>query len=94
MLLNTKHRLVPSLGIKFGSVDLFAIVHSKLEGRFATGDYGPKPFGCELTRGNIRTFPAAAETKNTRLEPGLTESDGVFGRSLALRGGEGCCASG
>jgi hypothetical protein len=29
----------------FGSVDLFAIVHSKLEGRFATGDYGQKPFG-------------------------------------------------
>jgi hypothetical protein len=29
----------------FGAVDLFAIVHPKLEGRFATGDYGQKPFG-------------------------------------------------
>jgi hypothetical protein len=29
----------------FGGVDLFAIVHPKLEGRFATGDYGQKPFG-------------------------------------------------
>jgi hypothetical protein len=32
-------------GEAFGAVDLFAIVHPKLEGRFATGDYGQKPFG-------------------------------------------------
>jgi hypothetical protein len=29
----------------FGAVDLFAIVHPTLEGRFATGDCGQKPFG-------------------------------------------------
>jgi len=29
----------------FGAVDLFAIVHPMLEGRFATGDRGQKPFG-------------------------------------------------
>jgi hypothetical protein len=29
----------------FGAVDLFAVVHPMLEGRFATGDWGQKPFG-------------------------------------------------
>ena len=29
----------------FGAVDLFAIVHPTLEGRFATGDRDQKPFG-------------------------------------------------
>jgi hypothetical protein len=29
----------------FGAVDLFAILHPTLDGRFATGDCGQKPFG-------------------------------------------------
>ena len=29
----------------FGAVDLFAVVHPELEGHFATGDRGQKPFG-------------------------------------------------
>lgn len=29
----------------FGAVGLFAVVHPELEGRFATGDHGQKPYG-------------------------------------------------
>ena len=29
----------------FGAVDLFAVVHPRLEGHFATGDKGQKPYG-------------------------------------------------
>ena len=29
----------------FGAVDLFAVVHAELEGHFATGDAGQKPYG-------------------------------------------------
>jgi hypothetical protein len=29
----------------FGGVDIYAVVHPNLEGRFATGDWGQKPFG-------------------------------------------------
>jgi hypothetical protein len=29
----------------FGAVDLFALVHAELEGHFATGDQGQKPYG-------------------------------------------------
>jgi hypothetical protein len=29
----------------FGAVDLFAIVHPRLTGRFPTGDRGQKPYG-------------------------------------------------
>jgi hypothetical protein len=29
----------------FGAVDLFAVVHPELEGRFETGDHGQKPYG-------------------------------------------------
>ena len=29
----------------FGEVDIYAVVHPHLEGRFATGDWGQKPYG-------------------------------------------------